>query len=113
VTRDHDGFYRIVGRAKDMYISGGENVYPAEIEGLLIKHPKVKELAVAGIPDEKWGEIGCVFYVSDMLIESEDFCNFLAEDLARYKLPKRAIMVDALPRNGAGKIVKQALLDLI
>jgi len=113
VTRDSDGFYRIVGRSKDMYISGGENVYPAEIEGLLVKHPSIDDVAVVGVSDEKWGEVGCVFYVSDAELNATDFCDFLADDLARYKLPKRSKKVDTMPRNGAGKVVKTELLELL
>lgn len=114
VTLDEDGYYKIVDRKKDMFISGGENVYPAELEALLVKYPGIKEVAVAGVADAKWGEVGCVFYVADQSISVEEFCAFLTESLARYKLPKKALKVEpALPRNGAGKVVKQQLVSLI
>ena len=113
VTMDEDGFYRIVDRKKDMFISGGENIYPAELEALLVKYPGIREQAVVGIPDEKWGEVGCVFYVSDESVELDAIVAFLSENLARYKLPKRVFKVDALPRNAAGKVLKPALKALV
>lgn len=108
--QDEDGFFYIVDRKKDMYISGGENVYPAEIEALLVKYPGVSELAVVGVPDEKWGEVGCVFYVSeDTAVSAEDFESFLAGKIARYKLPRAARRLEQLPRNSAGKLLKPEL----
>ena len=112
-SRDEDGFYRIVDRKKDMFISGGENIYPAELEALLVKYPGIKEQAVVGIADEKWGEVGCVFYVSDKDISLEDLVAYLTENLARYKLPKRAFRVEALPRNASGKVLKPKLRELV
>jgi fatty-acyl-CoA synthase len=110
---DEDGFYRIVDRKKDMFISGGENIYPAELEALLVKYPGMKEQAVVGIADEKWGEVGCIFYVGDKEIELEEVVAFLSENLARYKLPKRICKVDSLPRNAAGKVLKPKLKELV
>jgi len=108
--RDEDGFYYIVDRKKDMFISGGENVYPAEIEALLAKYPGVRELAVVGVPDQKWGEVGCVFYASDdTTVTADEFNHYLEGKLARYKLPKSARRVDQLPRNSAGKLLKPEL----
>lgn len=108
--RDDDGFYYIVDRKKDMFISGGENVYPAEIEALLAKYPGVRELAVVGVPDQKWGEVGCVFYASDdTTVTADEFNHYLEGKLARYKLPKSARRVDQLPRNSAGKLLKPEL----
>lgn len=113
-TADDEGFYYIVDRKKDMYISGGENIYPAEIENLLIGFPNIKELAVIGVPDEKWGEVGCVCYVSDQIsITVEDFIEFLEGNLAHYKMPRRACKIPELPRNGAGKVLKQELRNSV
>jgi fatty-acyl-CoA synthase len=113
VSCDEEGYFRILDRKKDMFISGGENVYPAELESLLVKYPGIKEVSVVGVPDEKWGEVGCVFYVSANTIPIEDFSRHLSDSLARYKLPKLSVKVDALPRNGAGKVVKPELLKLV
>ncbi len=109
VTVDESGFYQIVDRKKDMFISGGENIYPAELEALLVKYPGIKEQAVVGIPDEQWGEVGCVFYVSEDDIKLGDMVAFLSDKLARYKLPKRALRIESLPRNAAGKVLKTEL----
>ena len=109
-TVDAEGFYYIVDRKKDMYISGGENVYPAEVEALLVNYPGIKEFSIVGVPDEKWGEVGCLFYVDDeSLILVEDVAEYLSGKLARYKLPQRTLRLESIPRNGAGKILKQEL----
>lgn len=110
LTRDEDGYYRVVDRKKDMFISGGENVYPVEIEALLARYPGTRELAVVGVPDAKWGEVGCVFYVSESgEINLEDLEAFLTTRLARYKIPKQAYPVNELPRNGVGKLMRHEL----
>lgn len=110
VTRDDDGFYWITDRKKDMYISGGENVYPAEVEAQLVQYPGIRELAVVGVPDEKWGEVGCLFYVAEgNEISLDDISEFLTSRVARYKIPQRTRAVEALPRNGVGKLLKHAL----
>ncbi len=112
---DEDGYYWIVDRLKDMFISGGENVYPGEIEAILAENPAIKECAVVGKPDEKWGEVGHLFLVaaSGAELDVEDIMNGLEAQLARFKLPKHVSVIDALPRNANGKIVKSALLDNI
>jgi fatty-acyl-CoA synthase len=109
--RDEDGFYYIVDRKKDMFISGGENVYPTEIEAIVYEHPCVAQCAVIGVPDEKWGEVGCVFIVQrpSQAASAEEILLFLRERLARYKVPKRVIFIDALPVSAAGKILKREL----
>jgi fatty-acyl-CoA synthase len=109
---DADGYYRVVGRKKEMFISGGENVYPAEVEQVLLTHPDVKEAAVVGVPDPKWGEVGWA-YVSPATVDEEAVRAALDGKLARYKLPKRVIAVDALPRNATGKVVRAALAGLV
>ena len=104
LTEDEDGYYRVVDRKKDMFISGGENVYPVEIEAQLAKYPGVRELAVVGVPDATWGEVGCLFYVPESVeVNLEDVQAFLTTRLARYKIPKHACSVNQLPRNGVGK----------
>ncbi len=108
---DSEGFYSIVGRKKDMYKSGGENVYPTEIEELLYKHPAILEAAVVGIPDEKWGEVGKAVIVlrQGMHATAEDIRGYLEGKLARFKIPKVYEFRDALPKSAAGKILKREL----
>ena len=126
--KDADGFFTIAGRKKDMLISGGVNVYPAEIEGVLFQHPGVKDVAVIGVPDEKWGEVGVAFVVrrekkrgeeekSSLNREEErraavaaELATFVAARLAKYKVPREFVFIDALPRTPYGKVVKRDLL---
>jgi fatty-acyl-CoA synthase len=110
--RDPDGAYSIVGRAREMFISGGENVYPSEIEDALCDHPSVSEAAVIGAPDAHWGEVGIAFVATrDAAGETlaDEIAGFLAARLARYKLPRRYEFVPELPRTGAGKVDRAAL----
>ena len=109
--RDEDDFYTIAGRKKDMFISGGVNVYPAEIEGELLLHPDVKDAGVIGVPHETWGEVGVAFVVcrEGRTLRGEELTEFLDRRLARYKLPKEYIFLDALPRTAYGKVVKREL----
>ena len=106
--RDLDGCYRIKGRLKDMFISGGENVYPAEVEAVLHDHPAVRDAAVVGIADERWGEIGVAFVVAGAVTD-EELIGWCAERLARFKVPTSVRFVAEIPRNGLGKIQKQEL----
>ena len=109
--RDADGFFFIAGRAKEMIISGGVNVYPAEIEAVLLQHPAVRDAAVVGVEDATWGEAGVAFVVAlerDALAEAE-LLAFLSERLARFKLPKAFAFLDELPRTAYGKVVKGEL----
>jgi fatty-acyl-CoA synthase len=112
--RDADGFYYPAGRTKEMYKSGGENVYPAEVENVMSLHPGVADFAVVGVPDEKWGEVGLAVLVaaSDEPPTLEQLHAFAAGKLARFKLPKHVVVVDELPRNVTGKVSRQALKDL-
>lgn len=109
--RDDEGYLYIVDRMKDMYISGGENIYPAEVENALYDHPAVAEVAVVGIPDEQWGEVGRAFVVAHggYDFDQEDLEQFLDGRLARYKIPKSLAIVSALPRNASGKLLKSQL----
>ena len=106
---DDEGFYRIKGRLKEMYISGGENVYPAEVEAVLHEHPQVADAAVVGVPDERWGEVGVAFVVCDGVSEDELF-EWCRARLARFKVPKSFRFIGEIPRNGMGKMQKQELL---
>ena len=109
---DDEGYLYIKDRLKDMIISGGENIYPAEIESVIIGIPGVSEVAVIGLADEKWGEIACAIVVADQSEVSEQhIVEFCGTRLARYKLPKRVIFTDAIPRNPTGKILKRALRE--
>ena len=110
-TVDDEGYYRVVGRKKEMFISGGENVYPAEVEQALLAHAGVKEAAVVGVPDPRWGEVGWAF-VAPASADAGAVRAALEGKLARYKLPKRVIAVDALPRNATGKVVRAQLAAL-
>jgi fatty-acyl-CoA synthase len=105
---DEDGFLFIADRVKDMVITGGENVYPAEVESVLYEHPAVAEVAVIGVPDGRWGEAvtAVVALKPDAALELDDLRTFAADRLARFKLPTRLEFVDALPRNPAGKVLK-------
>jgi fatty-acyl-CoA synthase len=111
--RDADGFVTLVDRKKDMFISGGENVYPAEVENVLLRHPQVAEAAVVGVADAKWGEVGRAFVVAATPCTEASLAEHCGAHLARYKVPKRFLLVDALPRTGSGKVMKQALRELV
>jgi fatty-acyl-CoA synthase len=109
VERDDEGYFWIKGRLKEMFISGGENVYPAEVESVLHEHPRVKDAAVVGVPDERWGEVGAAFVVLGGAVTEEELIAFARERLARFKVPKSVHAVDELPRNSMGKVVKSEL----
>ncbi|MEW5829439.1 MAG: long-chain fatty acid--CoA ligase [Chloroflexota bacterium] len=110
---DAEGYFYIVDRKKDMFISGGENVYPAEIEKALYQHPAVHICAVIGLPDPKWGEVGkaCVVLKPGASATEEELLQFMAERLAKYKVPKSVSFMEALPISAAGKILKRELRD--
>jgi fatty-acyl-CoA synthase len=108
---DEDGFYYIMDRRKDMYISGGENVYPAEVEAVLHELAQVAECAVVGVPNERWGEVGRVYVipVSGRSITSEEVLAYCTQRLAKFKVPKSAVITDRLPRTASGKVQKHLL----
>ncbi|MCC5575655.1 long-chain fatty acid--CoA ligase [Microtetraspora sp. AC03309] len=110
-TVDEEGHLYIVDRVKDMYISGGENVYPAEVEGVMFEHPAVAEVAVVGVPDATWGEVGRAFVVRrpGEDVTGDELREFLLGRLAKYKIPRYFDVVDDLPRTGSGKIQKPEL----
>ncbi len=110
VRQDEEGYVWVVDRKKDMIISGGENIYCAEVENVLAGHPAIVEVAVIGRSDEKWGEVPvAVAAVTQPDLSLADLDGFLTERLARYKHPKHLEVVDALPRNPAGKVLKTEL----
>ena len=113
--RDEEGYYRIVGRLKDMVISGGENVYPAEVENVLHEHAAVAEAAVVGVPDERWGEACLAFVVltDGESAGADELLGFCRERLARYKVPREVRFVERLPRNALNKVAKSELLELV
>jgi fatty-acyl-CoA synthase len=108
---DADGFYFIVDRKKDMFISGGENIYPAEIEKALYEHPAVHMCAVIGVPDAKWGEVGkaCVILKPGTTATEAELIDHMQDRLARFKVPKSVRFMDDFPISAAGKILKREL----
>jgi len=108
---DEEGFVYIVDRWKDMYISGGENVYPAEVENVLYQLPQVAEAAVIGVPSERWGEVGLAVLVlkPGQTVEKEAVVAYCSQRLARFKVPADVAVIDVLPRNATGKVLKREL----
>ena len=114
VEVDDEGYFFVVGRKKEMYISGGENVYPAEVEAVLYEHPAISEAAVVGVPDETWGETGAAFLVTDdPSLTADAVKDHARARLARYKVPTHVRFLDELPKGSSGKIQKDALADRI
>jgi fatty-acyl-CoA synthase len=111
--RDDEGDYWIRGRLKDLVVSGGENVYPAEVEAVLHDHPDVVEAAVIGMPDERWGEVGAAFVVLRAPVTEDALLAHCRERLARFKVPKSVHVLDELPRNSLGKVVKSELRQAV
>lgn len=111
--RDEDGFYRIKDRVKDMYISGGENVYPAEVEDVLHSHPSILEAAVVGVDHPRWGETGLAVVVlkEGLALSVDEVVEFCKERLAVYKIPGHVRFVNELPRSGSNKVVKRQLKE--
>lgn len=111
VIQDEEGFLYVVDRIKNMYISGAENVYPAEVESVIILHPSVKEVVVVGVPDEQWGESGKAFVVLEeqKKLDIKELQNFCLERLSKYKIPKFLEILDVMPKNDTGKIDRKVL----
>jgi malonyl-CoA/methylmalonyl-CoA synthetase len=109
---DADGYLRLVGRARELIITGGLNVYPREVEDVLLEHPAVAEVAVAGVADAEWGEVVTAWVVPARAASppaAAELAGFAAERLARFKCPRRVVFVDALPRNALGKVLRHEL----
>ncbi|MEZ5231177.1 MAG: AMP-binding protein [Acidimicrobiales bacterium] len=110
--QDADGFLYVQDRIKDMLISGGENIYPAEIENVILAHPGVKEVAVIGVPSAKWGESPLAIVVkADADLTDSDVMGFCDGKLGRFKLPKAVVFTDEIPRNPSGKVLKRVLRE--
>lgn len=114
VKKDSEGYYYVIDRIKNMYISGGENVYPAEVEHMIRQHPAVSQVAIIGVPDEKWGETGKAFVVlrEESQLTAAELTAYCLEKVAKYKIPKHIVFLDELPENDAGKIDRKRLKDL-
>lgn len=109
VREDEEGYLFVVDRIKNMYISGGENVYPAEVERVLLAHPNVNEAVVVGVPDEDWGEVGSAFIVLNESVPPTDLLTHCRSKLAKFKVPKSLVILESLPKNDTGKINRSAL----
>ncbi|MFW5705937.1 MAG: AMP-binding enzyme [Bacteroidota bacterium] len=114
MKKDKEGYYFVIDRIKNMYISGGENVYPAEVEHVIRSHPDVSEAAIVGVPDEKWGEAGKAYVAlrKGKNLTKAQLQEFCKERIARYKVPKHVEFLDALPKNDAGKIDRKKLREI-
>ena len=106
---DGAGCLRIVGRIKDMFIVGGFNAYPAEIEGFLLNHPAVAQVAVIGVSDERLGQVGKAFVVRSSDLEARELIDWCRDQMAGFKVPRSVEFLDALPLNATGKVVKDLL----
>ena len=112
-SMDERGYLRITDRKKDMYIMGGFNVYPAEIENLLLGHPQIAQVAVVGVPDERMGEVGMAFVVAvtGTQPDPDEISAWAGREMANFKVPRHVRIVDALPLNPSGKVLKYQLRE--
>lgn len=113
VSRDDDGYFQVFDRLTDVFISGGESVAPAEVERVLFEHPAVNDVAIVGVPDERWGEVGVAFVVPNAMrvTDEADLIAHARHELAKFKVPARILFVTELPRSGAGKVLRFELLE--
>ena len=111
VRQDEDGYFYVVDRIKNMFISGGENVYPAEVERILIQHEAISEVVVVGVPHEKWGEVGKAFVVlkEGQAIDLDEIKSFCLHRLSKFKIPKHLEILTELPKNASGKIDRKSM----
>jgi fatty-acyl-CoA synthase len=110
---DAEGFVTLDGRSKDLFISGGENVYPRQVEAVYEQHPALREVAVVGVPDARWGEVGCAYVVlrPGALLDVGELLRFGRARLAAFKVPQRFVAVPELPRTASGKVQKHLLVE--
>lgn len=115
LVKDSDGYYYVKDRIKNMFISGGENVYPTEVEKFLQTHASISEVAVIGVADDKWGEVGKAFVVCshEKFLSEESILDFCAGNLAKFKIPKHYVFLEELPKNATGKIDRKKLRNLL
>ncbi|TPX04564.1 long-chain fatty acid--CoA ligase, partial [Schumannella luteola] len=113
VERDGSGYFRVIDRIKDVFITGGETVAPAEIEAVLLEHPAVAEACVVGVPDETWGEVPVAWIVParGALVDDDEVIAHCAASLARFKVPTQLRLVPQLPRTSNSKVKRRELLD--
>lgn len=109
---DEAGYLYVVDRRTDLIISGGENIYPSEIENALVKIPQIKEAGVVGVADDTWGEVPVAYVVLHEPISKTDILQKLSKQLAKYKLPKKIKFIDEMPRNASNKLVRKKLKEL-
>lgn len=112
VVEDEEHYLFVVDRIKNMYISGGENVYPAEVERVLLQHPAVREAAVTGVPDERWGEVGKAFVVRADDTSEDELIDYCRQHLAHFKVPRYVVFVESLPKTETGKLDRKALKQM-
>lgn len=113
VRRDGDGYYQVIDRISDIYISGGESIAPTEVENVLSGHPAVAEVVVIGVPDARWGEVGIAHVVArpGVATDEKDLIDYCADRLASFKIPKRLLFVAKIPRSSGNKVLRRVLLD--
>ncbi|MEH7525627.1 AMP-binding protein, partial [Bacillus sp. JJ1503] len=112
-TLDQEGFLYVLDRRSDLIISGGENIYPAEIESVLVSHPSISDAGVIGVKDEEWGEVPIAFVVKVIEVTAEEIREFCQQKLAKYKIPKKILFLDEIPRNASKKILRRELRKLM
>jgi acyl-CoA synthetase (AMP-forming)/AMP-acid ligase II len=112
---DAEGYLFITGRSSDMYISGGSNVYPREIEELMLTHPALSEVAILGVPHKQWGEVGLAVCVCETgkSVTGDEITALLKDRLAKYKLPQDYVFLDEMPKTGYGKITKKLVREAL
>lgn len=110
---DEQGYLYVVDRRRDLIISGGENIYPAEIENILLGHPNIKEAGVCGIEHDKWGQVPVAFIVAKKQMTEQEITDFCTQHLANYKVPKQVHFVSHLPRSGSNKLLRRKLMQLL
>jgi O-succinylbenzoic acid--CoA ligase len=112
---DDEGFLYVLDRRSDLIISGGENVYPAEVESVLLSHEKIADAGVIGMVDEQWGQIPVAIVVvkEDIRVTEEELISYCQQRLGRYKVPKKIIFQKQLPRNAANKLVRRVLKEMV
>ncbi len=110
---DQEGFLYVLDRRSDLIISGGENIYPAEVEGVLASHSQISDAGVIGMKDKVWGEVPVAFIAGEESLDKKEVTEYCLEKLAKYKVPKKIIMINEIPRNASKKILRRKLRELL